>query len=230
MTNTNSNEEIAMLCHELRSPLTSIKGYLCALKDGVIPQDKQVDYINTALEESDRMMHMIENFMLISKVSAKNPVLNTEIFDINTLITSILNEKSHLQKNITVKFQFSQTQLFVSADKNLIHEVISNIVDNSLKYGQKDGHTLISASTSSQDNKAVIQLKDSGCGIPEEYIPLIWDKYFTTSATKHSLGMGLYLTKSIINAHGEKITVKSQQNNGTEFIFTLASAKQQSNK
>lgn len=222
MTNTNNNEEIAMLCHELRSPLTSIKGYLCAIKDGVIPQDKQYDYINTALEESDRMMHIIENFMLISKVSVKNPVLNTEVFDINTLIASILDEKSHLQENITVEFQFSQSQLFVSADKNLIHEVISNIVDNSVKYGQKDGQIIIFASTSSKDSKAVIQLKDFGCGIPEEYIPLIWDKYFTTSATKHSLGMGLYLTKSIINAHGEKISVKSQKNNGTEFTFTLA--------
>lgn len=222
MTNTNNNEEIAMLCHELRSPLTSIKGYLCAIKDGVMPQDKQDDYINTALKESDRMMHIIENFMLISKVSVKNPVLNTEVFDINALIASILDEKSHLQENITVEFQFSQSQLFVSADKNLIHEVISNIVDNSVKYGQKDGQIIIFASTSSKDNKAVIQLKDFGCGIPEEYIPLIWDKYFTTSATKHSLGMGLYLTKSIINAHGEKISVKSPKNNGTEFTFTLA--------
>lgn len=222
MINTHNEEEnIAMLCHELRSPLTSIKGYLCALKDGVIPQDKQCDYINTALNESDRMLKMIENFMLISKVSVKNPVLNTEVFDINALITSIAKEKSQLYDSVTVEYTFSQEQLLVVADKNLICEVISNIMDNSVKYGKKDGIAAINASTVKSDNKAVIRLGDSGNGIPEEYIPLIWDKYFTTAATKQSIGMGLYLAKNIINAHGEKISVKSQADTGTTFTFTL---------
>lgn len=228
MINTNNNEEnITMLCHELRSPLTSIKGYLCALKDGIIPPDKQCDYINTALEESDRMMKMIDNFMLISKVSVKNPILNTEVFDINALITSILEEKSSLTDNLIVKYKFSQNQLFVSADKNLIHEVISNIVDNSVKYGKKDGITTINSATAKSGDKAVIQLGDLGNGIPKEYISLIWDKYFTTSSTKHSVGMGLYLAKNIINAHGEKISVESQPDTGTIFTFTLTAFEKQ---
>ncbi len=221
---TNNEESIAMLCHELRSPLTSIKGYLCALKDGVIPQDKQEDYINTVLAESDRMMDMIESFMIMTKVNSKNPVLNMEIFDINKLISDIASNKKEIPSSdcrINTEYDFAEDVLNVKADKSLLHEVIVNLIDNAIKYGKRDNCADITLSTSLKGNKAYITVRDHGNGIPEEYIPLIWDKYFTTSATKHSLGMGLYLTKSIINAHGEKISVKSVQNKGTEFTFTL---------
>lgn len=222
MNNYNNEEYMGMLCHELRSPLTSIKGYLCALKDGVIPNDKQGDYINTAIAESDRMIAMIESFMIMSKVSVKNPILNMEIFDINKFITGIANEKKAAVQDCTkFTFQFEKDIINVKADKNLLHEVITNLIDNAVKYGKNGNCANITLSTSLKSNKAFVSVKDDGNGIDNEYIPLIWDKYFTTSATKHSLGMGLYLTKSIINAHGEKISVKSEKNKGTEFTFSL---------
>lgn len=230
MTKITDNEDnIAMLCHELRSPLTSIKGYLCALNDGVIPQDKQADCINTALDETNRMMEMIESFMTAAKVNAKNPILNTEIFDINELISDTISKKIDTKKSnkdcvVNIRRKFSSKTTNVIADKSLIREVITNLIDNAVKYGKKDGIANISASTDVNNGKVFICVSDSGNGINEEYLPLIWDKYFTTSATKHSIGMGLYLTKSIINAHGEKISVESKKGSGTAFTFTLAAA------
>ncbi len=223
--NSPENDIVSVIAHEIRSPLTSIKGYLCAINDGVIQPENQAQYIGIALDESERAINLLENLMKLTKFDSGSIKLNPERFDINELIRVTLIEKLNdfEQKNISVQTDFAEEQIFVNADRSMIKQVIVNLTDNAVKYGVNGGTVKFTVSV--HNNKALISAEDNGIGIEKDALPHIWERFYQADSscdtTYKGHGLGLCIVKEIIAAHGETITAQSTVESGTVFSFTL---------
>ncbi len=226
MSNDNKiNEIISVIAHELRSPLTAIKGYLTAINDGIIPPESQGKYINITLEETDRAITMLERLMSLTKFDSGAVKLNIEVFDVNELIHRVIAEKMPQteQKHIDVATKFDTERLLVMGDKSLIRQVISNLADNAIKYNRPNGN--IRFDTKTKNGKAEISVLDSGIGIAKDALPDIWKRFYQQDPHEKTVykghGLGLAIVKEIIAAHGSKINVQSEVGRGTSFTFVL---------
>lgn len=221
-TNNNSNENnaISVIAHEIRSPITAIKGYLCAIKDGVISGKAQAQYIDIALNEANRAVKLLEELMELTKLDSGNITLNSERFDINELVRLSLIEKLNdiEQKQISVQTEFETEQIFVNADKSMIQQVVVNLIDNAVKYNRIGGSIKLAVCT--QSDKALVSVEDNGIGIEKDDIPYIWQRFYQADRYKWH-GLGLCIVKEILLAHNEDISVQSIKDSGTSFSFTL---------
>ena len=220
---------ISNISHDFRSPLTSIKGYLEAMKDGVIPPEQQDKYIDIVINEADRLTGLTQNMLQLNSLS--NPALQLEmsVFDINPVIrdTCASFEGTCIGRDISIDLTFSAEELMVYADRSRIQQVLYNLLDNAIKFSS-DGSSIAIESFSRAD-KVFVSVKDTGVGIPKENLKLIWTRFYkgdeSRGKNKKGTGLGLSIVKEIITAHGENIDVISTEGVGTEFIFSLAAAE-----
>lgn len=215
---------ISNLSHDLRSPLTSIKGYAQALMDGTIENDNQEKYLKIILEESDRLSKMTNDILDLSRVESGKYPLDKGVFGINELLINELEkfETKLIDKNIDVKIKLCDTNDDVVADKEKIKRVVYNLMDNAVKFIEYEGQ--LSIITISEEKSIVISIKNTGECIPQEEIDYIWERFVkldkSRGKNKRGSGLGLPIVKSILKSHGEKINVKSDKT-GTVFIFNL---------
>jgi signal transduction histidine kinase len=217
---------IANISHDFRSPLTSIRGYAQAIMDGTIPPERQDKYLNVILNESDRLTKLTNDILLLTKM--ENEVLKPERedFDLHECIRNILLqfEQKIISKGIHMTLLIEEEDIFVNADYNQINRIITNILDNAIKFCSHDNE--ITLETSLREEKVVISIKDTGPGISEDDIKHIWTRFHKADRSrgmdKKGVGLGLSIVREIIKAHGETIEVYSQLNKGTTFVFTLA--------
>lgn len=219
---------IANISHELRSPITSIRGFIQGIIDGTIPEDKQKYYLNIALEESKRLTRLISDVLDLSRLESGEFSLKVEQFDINELIrlNIIRFEKEIENKELDVDITLYGDEFFVIGDRDRIGQVISNLVDNAIKFSHNKGK--IGISTKLNDKKAIITVEDTGIGIPKEELKLIWDRFHMVDksrTTKKGTGLGLSIVRQIINQHGEQIWVESREGEGTKFWFSLTAGE-----
>ena len=220
---------VANVSHELRSPLTSMKGFLEAMQDGTIPPENYPEYIDIVLAETRRMASMVNDLLDLSRIESGMIELHFETFDINELIrrTLITFEARLTERRMEMDVRFAQEQCFVYADKNAIGQVLRNLIDNAIKYSEP-GQAIV-VSTYSVRREIYVSVKDNGIGIPQEDIPHVFDRFYkvekahTPSPTVGS-GLGLSIVKRIIEQHGQTITVRSAQGRGTQFTFSLERA------
>ncbi len=216
---------IANISHDFRSPLTSIKGYVQAIMDGTIPPERQEKYLNVVLNESDRLTKLTNDILLLTKM--ENEVLKPEkeIFDLHETIRNILLqfEQKIIEKGINLTLLIEKQDIFVNADFNQINRVITNLLDNAIKFCS-DGDEII-VETSLVDDKINIKIADTGPGISEEDVKHIWTRFHKADRSrgkdKKGVGLGLSIVREIMKAHDETINVYSQLGKGTTFIFTL---------
>lgn len=220
---------VANVSHELRSPLTSIKGFLEAMQDGTIPQEEHEVYLGVVLSETRRMATMVNDLLDLARIESGMIKTSFETFDINELIrrTLITFEALLSDKKIDLDVRFAHDQCFVCADQGQISQVLRNLIDNAIKYSP-EGRTL-QISTYTLKKEAYIIVKDTGIGIPAEDVPHIFDRFYKvekahTPSPQVGSGLGLSIVKKIIEAHGQSITVKSARGKGTQFTFTLQKA------
>lgn len=215
---------LANVSHDFRSPLTSIKGYAVAIQDGTIPPELQNKYLGVVISEADRLTGLANGLLELNRLE-KGIALNQSTFDVNRLIGDVLPtyEGRAKEKNIWFDFAKEENVLNVVADREKIEQVIQNLVDNALKFSEKDSH--IDVSTRIIGEKAFISVKDYGIGIAREELSKIWNRFYKSDASrgkdKTGTGLGLSIVREIIQAHGEAIDVISTPGEGTEFIFTL---------
>lgn len=220
---------IANISHDFRSPLTSIKGYLEAIKDGTIPPEMTDKYIDVVLSETDRLTNLTENILALNKASSKGLPLVLSDFDIIEIIkhTLLTFDGRCAKKKIKFQLIFCDTAVFVNADKGKITQVIYNLIDNAIKFSNNDSKIIISVKEKS--GKILIGIKDFGCGIPKDSIPKIWDRFYKNDLSrgkdKKGSGIGLAIVKEIMSLHNEYIDVVSTEGIGTEFSFSLPKAK-----
>ncbi len=220
---------VANVSHELRSPLTSMKGFLEAMQDGTIGPEEHEKYIGIVLSETRRMAGMVNDLLDLARIESGKTALKLEIFDINELIrrTLITFEARIYEHHMEVDVKFAQEQYYVEADSAQISQVLRNIIDNAIKYSPDDSKLRIA--TYAMRREVYVSIQDSGQGIPEEDIPHVFDRFYKVekahTPTKQSgTGLGLSIVKRIIDQHNQTITLKSAKGKGSTFTFTLKRA------
>ena len=220
---------LSNISHDFRSPLTSIKGYLEAIADGTIPPEMTKKYIDIVLFETDRLTKLTSNILTLNELDPKTVRLELSVFDVNSIIKHTIEtfEGTCKKKRIQFQLTFSAETCSVKADKSKIGQVIYNLVDNAIKFSHEN--SVIYISVREKGEKAYISVKDNGSGISKESLDKIWDRFYKSDASrgrdKKGSGLGLSITKEILQAHNETIDVVSTVGVGTEFIFTLALSK-----
>ena len=220
---------VANVSHDFRSPLTSIKGYLEAMLDGTIPPELHEKYLTIVLNETERLTKLTGSLLALNNLNTKGMMLDKSTFDINKVIrnTAASFEGTCQHKAIAIELILTGDELFVTADVGKIQQVLYNLLDNAIKFSHPD--SIIKIETTEKHNKVFVSVKDSGIGIPKDDLKLIWDRFYKSDLSrgkdKKGTGLGLSITKEIIRAHGEHINVISTEGVGSEFIFSLPIAE-----
>lgn len=220
---------LSNISHDFRSPLTSIKGYLEAIQDGTIPPEMLDKYIGIMLFETERLTKLTSNILTLNELDPKSVRLDISTFDLNSIIRHTVEtfEGTCKKKGIKFNITYANSVQNVKADKGRIQQVIYNLIDNAIKFSKENSYIYITVKEKGE--KAQISIKDTGCGIAKEDIDKIWDRFYKSDSSrgrdKKGSGLGLSITKEVIQAHGENIDVVSTVGVGTEFIFTLELAK-----
>jgi signal transduction histidine kinase len=221
----NQKKFVANVSHDFRSPLTSIKGYLEAMIDGTIPEDKHEKYLGILLNETERLTKLTNSLLTLNNLNVRGVVLEKSVFDINQVIrdTAASAEVQLSAKEIRLDLVLTGDELYVEADMGKIQQVLYNLLDNAIKFSHTGG--VIKIETTEKHSKVFISVKDNGIGIPKDSLKLIWDRFYKTDLSrgkdKKGTGLGLSITKEIISAHDEHINVISTEGVGSEFIFSL---------
>jgi signal transduction histidine kinase len=215
---------IANISHELRSPITSIRGFIEGILDGTIPEDKQKHYLSIALDESRRLTRLIADVLDLSRLESGEFSLKIGEFDLNELIrVIIIRFENEIEcKKLNVDVTLSGDELYAVGDRDRLGPVISNLIDNSIKFTGEGGS--IGIETRVEGRKAIVSVKDTGMGIPKEELKLIWDRFHMVDksrTTKKGTGLGLSIVRQIINQHGEQVWVESEEGKGTVFEFSV---------
>ncbi|WP_190810003.1 cell wall metabolism sensor histidine kinase WalK [Flagellimonas sp. S3867] len=213
--------------HELKTPLFTVQGYILTLLDGAM-NDKKIreKYLNRANKGVERLIYIVKDLDLITKLEVGELKLEREDFDIIELIQNVfeLLEMKATQKDIMLTFDMEYEPIYVNADREKIQQLLSNLLVNSIKYGHPNGTTEVSVENLIK-NKVIIRITDNGYGIPKQHIPRLFERFFRVdqsgSRSEGGSGLGLSIVKHIIEAHDEKIYVESEEGVGSEFSFTL---------
>lgn len=223
-SDTKRREFISNVSHELRSPITSIKGFIGGILDGVIPRDRENYYLKIVYDEIDRLARLVNDLLDMSAMESGKFNLAITEFDINQVISlCILNLEHKIQeKGLNVKATFHNNRAYVLGDRDRIIQVVTNIIENSIKYSNDDGE--IKIDVYSKGEKIYVDIFNSGECIEEKELNKIWDRFYKSDKSrtnKLSTGLGLPIVRSILSQHNEDIWVKNIEGKGVSFIFTL---------
>ena len=216
---------ISNISHDFRSPLTSIKGFTEAMTDGTIPPELHGKYLGIIAQETERLEKLTNSVLTLENMDMNKGSLNKSVFDINSVLknTAAVFEGSCRKKKISIDLVLTGRTLSVNADREKIEQVVYNLLDNAIKFSDKNSE--IKLETTIRHGKCEISVKDEGCGIPAAELSSIWDRFYKSDSSRgkdrKGSGLGLSIVKEIVSAHGQTISVVSTVNVGTEFIFTL---------
>ena len=216
---------IANVSHDLRTPLTTIGGFVDGIIDGTIPTEKQEDYLKIVQSEAKRMSELISVFLDVSRYQMGDIVLSPSDFDINEEIRTVLRsyEKKIIEKDINVNLTFDTSEILVNADIAAIRRVLTNLADNAVKFVENGGE--INITVKELEKKAEIIVENTGAVISPEDRKHIWERFYKSdksrSSDKKGFGLGLFIVKNIVNQHGENIILQSGDNK-TVFTFWLS--------
>jgi two-component system phosphate regulon sensor histidine kinase PhoR len=225
-------EFIGNVSHELKTPLFTVQGYISTLLDGAV-NDKALrnKYLERADKGVERLIYIIKDLDMITKFEAGDLSLDIESFDIVKLIQNVfeLLEMKAAKKKITLTFDIDyQNPIMVNGDKERLQQVLSNLIVNSIKYGNVKGTTEVSVENLIK-NKVIVRITDNGEGIEQEHISRIFERFYridkSRSRKEGGSGLGLAIVKHIIEAHNERIYIESELGVGSEFSFTLEKTK-----
>jgi signal transduction histidine kinase len=217
---------ISSLSHDLRTPLTTIKGYTIGILDGTIEADKQERYLTIVKNESERLIKMINDLLDLSKMESGALILNKTDFDLSNVILNVLDsfEQKIIKKRIKLTIELSKEKVLAHGDLASVQRVIYNLLDNATKFVEEDG--AISIRTELKNDKYYVGISNTGRVLNEKELSVIWDRFSKLDKSrgleKTSSGLGLSIVKEIIKAHHESIEVYSNQDIGVAFIFTVS--------
>ncbi|WP_291632591.1 HAMP domain-containing sensor histidine kinase [Clostridium sp.] len=223
----NRREFISNVSHEIRSPITSIKGFISGILDGVIPKEKEKYYLSIAYEEIQRLTRLVNDLLDMSAIEAGEFSLRIMEVDINEIIRlTVINYETKIkEKRASVDVYFDEDNLFVAGDRDRLVQVITNLLDNSIKYVDAGGKIKISSKI--KGKKVFISVFNDGPKIAEEDLLHIWDRFYKADkarTAKDSTGLGLSIVRNIITQLQEDIWVENKDN-GVYFTFTLTKVK-----
>ncbi len=220
------NDFYAVMSHELRTPLASIKEGSKILMEGYMGElsDKQRMILDIISKESLRLIEMINNILDLSKLEAGMVRFDFREMELDSLIKRVIYEITPLTegKRIGIKTEFSYTDVIMVDPERIMH-VMRNLIGNAIKFTPENG--TITIGTEKRDRNVIVSVKDTGPGIPEEYIENIFDKFTQVNQSRYKYmkgtGIGLSIVKHIVEAHGGKVWVESKEGHGSTFYFSL---------
>ena len=222
------DEFINVAAHELRTPIQPILG-LTEIIHSETTDPKQLDYLEVIIRNARRLKRLTDNVLDVTKIESKSLKLNKEPINLNIVIAEVLKEYANRvqQKNIKIAYELKQKDddIIVEADRSRLAQVVSNLVSNALKFTDKETEGIISIIVDKNDlevgnHTVVVSVIDSGEGIDPVIFPNMFSKFVSNSYS--GTGLGLYICKNIIEAHGGRIWAENNKNNkGATFYFTL---------
>ena len=224
-TERQRREFIANISHELKTPMTTIAGYTDGILDGTIPPEREKQYLQIISDESRRLSRMVRRMLDVSQLQAIDPLKSGSHFDICESMRRVLisMEKKITDRNLDVEADIPEEPILVLGDNDMITQVIYNLLENATKFARA-GSTLYLGVTTI-DGKARVTVRNLGDTIPAEELPLRFERVHKSdksrSEDKDGVGLGLYIVKTILEQHKEKINVTSE-NGVTTFTFSLA--------
>lgn len=222
---------IGNVSHELKTPITSIQGYLLTLLEGAL-DDKKVNkkFLTRAKINVDRLLEIVNDLDQISKLETDQEILRLENFDIKILGQEIIDDlmKFAIDHNIDLKFKDGADQSYiVRADREKIRRVINNLITNAIRYSKESGHCKIAFYN--MEEYILVEIADSGIGIDEKHHKHVFDRFYRVDSSRARTvggsGLGLSIVKHILEAHGQSINIRSTKGEGSTFGFTLSLAE-----
>ena len=223
---------ISNVSHELKTPMTTISGFIDGIIDGTIDDNRRDYYLKIVSDEIKRLSRLVQSMLSIAKLESDERKINLTEFDLADLMLTVIvsMEQKITDKNLSVEGLEDLSHTVINADKDLIYQVVFNLIDNAVKYSDNDGCIMLSSHRISE--KLEFTVRNTGNGIPPEDIPHIFERFYkadkSRSGNKDSLGLGLYITKTIVDLHDGDISVSSEQGSYTEFKVSLPVNKQKS--
>ena len=219
-------EFVANVSHELKTPMTTIGGYIDGILDGTIPEGKQRHYMQIVSAETKRLSRLVRSMLDISQLQGEGGIPEEKMsrFDVEECAGQMLItfEQKILSKSINVEVEMPEYPVYTMANRDYISQVIYNLLDNAVKFCPQDGTLWLTVRQ--DDTKAYISIANQGETIPPEELSLLFDRFHkidkSRTQNRDGWGLGLYIVKTIIGLHGQDISVTSVDNK-TEFTFTL---------
>ena len=219
-------EFVANISHELKTPMTTIGGYIDGMLDGTIPPERHRYYMQIVSDETKRLSRLVRSMLDISKLQDQTGIPEEKMtrFDLEECAGQVLItfEQKIYAKNLNVVVDFPEHPVYTRADQDSITQVIYNLLDNAVKFCAEGGDLTLRLREGG--NKVYVTVANQGHTIPADELPLVFDRFHkidkSRSQNRDGWGLGLYIVKTIINSHGENISVTSRDGT-TEFTFTL---------
>lgn len=223
---------VSDISHELRTPMTSISGFISGILDGTVPNEKQTEYLELVLEESRRLERLTNDMFEMTKISSHDYKLSVKKFDFAEMIRlCIIGAESKLDaKKLDLNIDFEQENIFALAEPDSIKRVIINLLDNAIKYSFDN--STIDIKVFSQNTQIVFEISNIGTGIDDADLPYIFDRFYKSDKSRnresYGAGLGLFFVKNILTLHSQQIWAKSipigDNTRKTTFSFTLEKA------
>ncbi len=216
---------LANVSHDMRTPMTTISGFVDGILDGTIPPEKQSHYLKIVSAEIKRLSRLVISLLDITRIEAGERKFNMTRFDICEMAREIIIslEKRLEENNLSVEFNCDNDNIYVLADRDAVYQIFYNLCDNGVKFSREGGRYRVSISH--RGKKVHVYVYNEGVGIAPEELPLVFDRFYKTDKSRGldrtGVGLGLYIAKTIIDAHGETIDVRSEYGKFCEFHFTL---------
>lgn len=224
-------EFLGNVSHELKTPLFTVQGYIDTLLDGAMEDETiRKKYLKRAEKGVERLIYIVEDLDMITKLESGELHLEISEFDIIELIQSVFDllEMKAEKKKIKFHLENNDVSVYVRGDKGKLQQVIQNLLVNSIKYGKEGGETEVSVMNFT-NKKIVVRVTDNGEGIEQQNIPRLFERFFRVnksgSRSEGGSGLGLAIVKHIVEAHKQKIYVESEFGVGSEFSFTIEKVK-----
>ncbi len=222
---------LANVSHDLRTPMTSISGFIDGILEGAIPPEKHNYYLEIIREEVSRLSRLVSSLLDISRMEAGNRKFEKAPFDIAEMARIILLsfEAKIDMKRLDVEFEAPDDKLMVYSDKDAINQVLYNICDNAVKFSREGGKYRLSLTEDA--NTVTVKVYNEGAGIAEEDLPHVFDRFYKSDKSrgldKTGVGLGLYICKTIMDNLDGTISVRSRQNEFCEFTVTVEKYKEE---
>ncbi len=223
---TMRNSFMSNVSHDLRSPMTSISGFIDGILDGVIPPDKHEYYLRVVSTEIKRLSRLVASLLDLSRIQAGERKFTPAPFDVCEMCREIVIsfEQKINDKRLEVEFDCDNEELTVLADRDAIYQIAYNICDNAVKFSSEGGILRITVKRL-KNKKALVSIFNMGQGISEEDLPYVFERFYKSDKSrglnKSGVGLGLFISKTIIEAHGERIWAESEYGKNCCFCFTL---------
>lgn len=216
---------IANVSHELKTPMTTIAGFIDGILDGTIPEAKTMHYLRIVSAEIKRLSRLVTTMLNLSRIDSGSLKLNYQHFDITAIVfKSLLSFETKIEeKNIGIHGLENSKQVFIDGDPDMIHQVIYNLIENAVKFTNRDGY--IEIKLTPRKGNVLVSIKNSGQGIPQNDLKFIFDRFYKTdksrSQDKNGMGLGLYIVKTIVELHNGNISVSSVEGEYCAFEFYI---------